>query len=250
MSGVVEHRYVRSVPAQLEPNTLYVSRKYDLVMHLCMCGCGTKVVTPLGPAEWSVREHAGKITLRPSVGTSGQTCKSHYLITNSEVRWLAPLTNSQQHRAVARDERDLDAVIKAHQPWWRCWRLASRGVTPLGPQSRLGLLWRRWNTVGIGAFLDPDQPRGGPSTRSLPLFLLVPAAKRALEWRVATTAIAFVWLAVSATTFWWGVVDPLSAPSWLSPVVAGLTVMLAALFGVDQALRPNRRPFSTDTRRW
>lgn len=247
MPGVVEHTYVRSIPEQLASNTLYVSRKYGLVVHLCMCGCGTKVVTPLGPAEWSLREHAGKITLRPSIANTAQTCRSHYLISSSEVSWLPRLANRQQHRARVQDERDLDADIKSPRPWWSRWWPSS---IPRGLRSRVGTLRRRWNTVGIGAFADPDSLRGAPSTRSTPPFLLVPAARRALAWRVAATSVAFVWLLASAATFWWSAVDPSATPSWLAPTVAGLTITLATLFGVDQAVRPSRRPFSADTRRW
>lgn len=247
MSGVVEHTYVRSIPEQLASNTLYVSRKYDLVVHLCMCGCGSRVVTPLGPAEWSLREHAGKITLWPSIASSGQTCRSHYLITNSEVRWLPRLTSGQQYRAFVRDERDLAVDLERARPWWRRWWPS---ITPRGRRLRVGALRRRWNTVGIGGFVDHDSLRGTPSTRSTPVFLLAPAAKRALAWRVATTSVALVWLLASAATFWWSAVDLSATPSWLAPVVAGLTVTLATLFGVDQAVRPSRRPFSADTRRW
>ena len=93
----IEHRFVRTVPAVLAPNTLYVSRKYGLAVHLCMCGCGTKVVTPLGPAEWSVRLEADTITLRPSVGNGGFPCKSHYLITRSTVHWLPLLTTGSSN---------------------------------------------------------------------------------------------------------------------------------------------------------
>lgn len=246
----IEHRFVRTVPTVLAPNTLYVSRKYGLAVHLCMCGCRTKVVTPLGPAEWSVRLEANTITLRPSVGNGGFPCKSHYLITRSIVHWLPRLTTGQQQRAWARDAHDLDADIRRGRPWWRSWRPSGWPSNRAGSQSWRGTLKRRWDTIGIRAFTDPPHPDRASLAHSVPLFLLVPAAMRALALRVVTTSVAFAWVLSGAATFWWSATDPSGAPSWMPPVVVVLTLALALLVGVDQAVRPTRRPFSLDTRRW
>ena len=40
----------------LQPEVLYVSEQFGAAAHLCACGCGSKVRTPLGPTEWSVEE--------------------------------------------------------------------------------------------------------------------------------------------------------------------------------------------------
>ena len=47
---------------------LYVSEKYAVAGHLCACGCGNKVITPLRPEEWSFTEHNGLPSLWPSIG--------------------------------------------------------------------------------------------------------------------------------------------------------------------------------------
>ena len=39
---------VRFIPDALEPGVLYVAEKYKTVHHLCACGCGETISTPLG----------------------------------------------------------------------------------------------------------------------------------------------------------------------------------------------------------
>ena len=56
------------MPQDLRPGVLYVSEEFGAAAHLCACGCGEKVSTPLGPTEWSLEETGGGPTLRPSVG--------------------------------------------------------------------------------------------------------------------------------------------------------------------------------------
>lgn len=82
-----EMRNVQYMPKELKPGTLYVSRKFDIAIHLCACGCGAKVKTPLGATEWSVKETKTGPTLRPSVGNWQQPCQSHYWITGGKVEW-------------------------------------------------------------------------------------------------------------------------------------------------------------------
>ena len=78
---------VHYMPKELKPGVLYVSEEFDIAMHLCACGCGSKVKTPLGPTEWSVEETNSGPTLRPSVGNWQQACQSHYVIYRGEIRW-------------------------------------------------------------------------------------------------------------------------------------------------------------------
>src|SRR5689334_4119493 len=78
---------VRFVPGALAPGVIYVSEEFDTAVHLCACGCGSKVVTPLGPAEWSVSESENGPTVYPSVGNWQINCKSHYWIEDGDVHW-------------------------------------------------------------------------------------------------------------------------------------------------------------------
>lgn len=80
-------QHVHYMPKELEGGILYVSYEFGTAAHLCACGCGAKIRTPLGPTDWKVQETPKGPTLRPSVGNWQQECKSHYLITKGEVHW-------------------------------------------------------------------------------------------------------------------------------------------------------------------
>ena len=79
--------FVAHFPATMSPGVLYVSIAYRTCGHLCCCGCGHEVVTPLSPAHWSLTYDGENVTLRPSVGNWGLECQSHYWIRNGQVRW-------------------------------------------------------------------------------------------------------------------------------------------------------------------
>lgn len=83
----VRHRFVEHIPDQLDEGVLYVSIPFGTVVHLCACGCGEEVVTPLGPAEWQVTYDGRTVSLAPSIGNWGFPCRSHYWIDNGRVRW-------------------------------------------------------------------------------------------------------------------------------------------------------------------
>lgn len=87
-----EMQRVHYMPKELKPGVLYVSEEFDIAMHLCACGCGSKVKTPLGPTEWSVQETKSGPSLRPSVGNWQQACQSHYWINRGEVEWATRRT--------------------------------------------------------------------------------------------------------------------------------------------------------------
>lgn len=103
-------RKVKYLPTVLEAGILYVSEEYAVAGHLCACGCGNKVITPLGPAEWSVRSRNGYPTLHPSVGNWQLSCRSHYFIQEGRIRWMAEWSESQ----IANGRRAEDARREAH----------------------------------------------------------------------------------------------------------------------------------------
>ncbi|MCE5190332.1 MAG: hypothetical protein LLG08_00895 [Actinomycetia bacterium] len=47
------------MPQTLEPGRLYISKRFRTAAHLCACGCGGRVVTPLKPAKWQLTEVGG-----------------------------------------------------------------------------------------------------------------------------------------------------------------------------------------------
>jgi hypothetical protein len=98
-------RRVQYMPKELEPGVLYVSEEFGTAAHLCACGCGSKIRTPLGPTEWAVKDDPGGPSLWPSVGNWQKECKSHYVITKGEVKWCTTWT-AEQIEAGRRDEQD------------------------------------------------------------------------------------------------------------------------------------------------
>lgn len=84
--------FVETIPKDLEDGILYISRKFEIAIHLCACGCKEKTVTPIGGPHggWALTEIEGKITLRPSIGNfKGENpYHAHYYITNNKIQWL------------------------------------------------------------------------------------------------------------------------------------------------------------------
>jgi N6-adenosine-specific RNA methylase IME4 len=119
-----EHFELQSVhymPKLLEAGILYVSEEFHTAAHICACGCGQKVRTPLGPTEWTVRNDARGPTLHPSVGNWQLPCKSHYLITNGNVQWSNQWTDKQIHAGRQKEHARRTAYYEAQKPnasWW------------------------------------------------------------------------------------------------------------------------------------
>lgn len=104
------------MPKKLEPSILYISQEFQTAAHLCACGCGVKIRTPLGPTEWSVRDTESGPTLRPSVGNWQQNCRSHYLITNGKVEWAGQWSEQKVLAGRAAEQSRREAYFKEHYP--------------------------------------------------------------------------------------------------------------------------------------
>lgn len=93
------------MPKVLEPGILYAAEHYGAAAHLCACGCGSKIRTPLGPTEWTLQETLRGPTLHPSIGNWQKPCRSHYVIREGLVIWANDWTDAQV-AAGRRDERE------------------------------------------------------------------------------------------------------------------------------------------------
>ncbi|MGW2867899.1 DUF6527 family protein [Kitasatospora sp. NPDC001225] len=103
-------RFVDSFPPVMESGVLYVSIPYTTCGHLCACGCGQEVVTPLSPAQWALTYDGENVSLFPSIGNWGLACRSHYWISEGAVRWSRRYTA----REIA-DNRERDRkVLQQH----------------------------------------------------------------------------------------------------------------------------------------
>lgn len=130
------HEFVEVIPDKLEQGKLHISIQFATVAHLCCCGCGMDVVTPLSPTDWSLIFDGETISLDPSIGNWGFPCQSHYWIKRSTVVWAPRWTRREVRAGRARDraakEKYFDVGVrdqespsggKAGRPernlWWR-----------------------------------------------------------------------------------------------------------------------------------
>lgn len=128
-------RFIDYIPERPDAGVLYISKRYNTAVHLCCCGCGTEVVTPLNPAKWRLKEDDGTVSLFPSVGNWSFPCQSHYWIERNSVRWAGAMAPEIIAAVKARDRRDAAAAAPG----------------PVGPRMKLRL-WlaqamqklRRW----------------------------------------------------------------------------------------------------------
>jgi hypothetical protein len=83
----IKPEFVEFIPDELKDGEIYVSMRFRTATHLCCCGCGNKVVTPLQPTDWKLIFNGKTISLEPSIGNWNFACRSHYWIRNNEVVW-------------------------------------------------------------------------------------------------------------------------------------------------------------------
>lgn len=116
-----------NIPKELDEGILYISRRFRTASHLCCCGCGQRVVTPLNPAKWRLVDHGATVSLSPSIGLGALPCRSHYWIKRSHIDWHPEMTDLETQRARRADEYASQVYTGE--------RLPSRPPTPS--------LWRR-----------------------------------------------------------------------------------------------------------
>ena len=87
--------FVDEVPEELEHGKVYISRIYEVAVHLCACGCGQKTVMPLNQKPlgdyigWLLAEENGVVSFTPSVGNFQweSPYHAHYYITGNQIVW-------------------------------------------------------------------------------------------------------------------------------------------------------------------
>jgi hypothetical protein len=109
----IEPIFVEFIPPErdLVLGKLYISKKYETTVHLCADGCGRKVVLPLTPGRWSLREKGDEVSLSPSVGNWDLPCRSHYLICDSRIVSARPWDDERIAQGRERDQRDVDRAF-------------------------------------------------------------------------------------------------------------------------------------------
>jgi hypothetical protein len=110
--------HVEFIPRDLDEGVLYISAQFQTASHLCCCGCGTKVVTPLRPTEFSLTEFDGGATLSPSIGNWNYPCQSHYWIKGGRVIVAGRMSREEINQGRQYDDALKSAYFKKPIPWW------------------------------------------------------------------------------------------------------------------------------------
>jgi hypothetical protein len=132
-----EHVFVDMVPPELDEGKLYISVRYRTASHLCACGCGNKVVTPIKPPKWHIYFDGASVSLWPSIGSWQLPCRSHYWIDDGKVCWSKPWTPEQIEAGRTRDAEDVQRYYarRHHEP-------RKSNVPDEAPRPKAGLLAR------------------------------------------------------------------------------------------------------------
>lgn len=101
----IQHKFVDFIPEKPDDGVIYITVIYRTAVHNCICGCGNKVVTPLSPSHWKIIFNGKTISLSPSIGNWNFECKSHYWITNNEIRMAEPWSEFKDETKPAIEER-------------------------------------------------------------------------------------------------------------------------------------------------
>lgn len=110
--------FVDTIPTAMSPGVLYLSIAYRTTGHLCCCGCGSEVVAPLAPAQWSMTFDGETVSMHPSIGNWALECQSHYVIRRNQVLWRRKFTpeeivDNRAHDLSAIERYDAATTAKA-----------------------------------------------------------------------------------------------------------------------------------------
>ena len=108
----IELKRVEYMPKQLEPGILYVAEEFGAAAHLCPCGCGSKIRTPLDATEWSLEDTHEGPSLYPSIGNWQKPCKSHYWIQKGNVVWSGQWSSERIAAGRANEEATREAYYR------------------------------------------------------------------------------------------------------------------------------------------
>lgn len=93
----VTPQFVDAIPvdSDLEDKVLYISLRYNTLVHRCPCGCGGLSEIGLHPATRRLIYDGKSISIEPSIGVQTLPCRSHYWITKNRIIWAEPLSNTE-----------------------------------------------------------------------------------------------------------------------------------------------------------
>lgn len=117
----LRHEFVEYIPDEVHPGVLYVTMTYATAVHLCCCGCGLEVVTPLSPTDWKLVFDGETVSLKPSIGNWSFPCRSHYWVRRNRVDWAEGWSKERIEAGRRSDEaakkrQFSEAAPHAHEP--------------------------------------------------------------------------------------------------------------------------------------
>lgn len=107
----IEHTFVEEIPEVVGPDVLYISLLYATAAHICPCGCGGEVFTPLSPTDWAMTFDGETVSLHPSISNRVCPRRSHYWIKRNRIEWSAPAA-ARPHRRSLRYFRNVTRWTK------------------------------------------------------------------------------------------------------------------------------------------
>lgn len=133
--------FVSDIPDDLDEGVLYLALDYDAMVHLCACGCGSEISTPISPTDWKIAWDGVGMTVRPSVGNGSLKCRSHYVIDAGKVRWYPRMTDLD-----VAEERARTARAKGTQPATTAAPIPPTSVSAPAPRTTPWFL-RAWRAI-------------------------------------------------------------------------------------------------------
>ena len=108
----IQHKFVEFIPNVIEDGILYITVEYKTAVHLCVCGCGNKVVTRLSPNDWEFTFDGKSVSISPSIGNWSFECQSHYWIKKDRIRFARKWSDWEIDEGRARDTAQKEEFFK------------------------------------------------------------------------------------------------------------------------------------------
>lgn len=109
---ILKHEFVKYMPGEIQNGHIYISIEFCVAVHLCPCGCGNKIVTPLSPTGWILTFDGLSISLTPSIGSWNLECKSHYWIIKNKIEWSRKWSDKEIKVVRAKDKKAKEDYYK------------------------------------------------------------------------------------------------------------------------------------------
>lgn len=108
----LKYKFLEIIPDIVENGILYISMDRRVAIHLCVCGCGNEVVTPISPTDWELRYYGNAVSLYPSIGNWEFPCKSHYWIIKNEIRHAGKWSKKEIQIGKKQDKKQKEDFYK------------------------------------------------------------------------------------------------------------------------------------------